>query len=215
MNLLLKDGYAKVTSHVKLPNLVTISLFLVIISSLVIGKIAPFIFVDHVPKSGKNRYKFGLWTIAIESKFVLSTRVSVEGPQRMKEEYVEGIFESPTIVEETIPEQFKGAYSQALTTASNFQFLLGMPWPMDCEFLAAVWIRMLGNQEGSRKEDGGRRNENVSMDMWRVESITVNGARRRRRPRRKWVDCLRSDLKDLTLTENIPLIGKYGDLRPG
>ncbi|KAE8680598.1 putative plastid-lipid-associated protein 13 [Hibiscus syriacus] len=76
MNLLLKDGSAKVTAHLKLLN-------------------------------------------SIESKFILSTKVSVEGPLRMKEEYVEGIFESPTIVEETIPEQLKGAYSQALTTAQQ------------------------------------------------------------------------------------------------
>ncbi|KAE8674435.1 Detected protein of unknown function [Hibiscus syriacus] len=76
---------------------------------------------------------------------------------------------------------------------------------------AAVWIRMLGNQERSRKEDGDRRNENASMDMWRqpsdavrrVELITVNGARRRGRPRRKWVDCLRSNLKDLSLIEDM------------
>ncbi|KAE8672438.1 tRNA (adenine(58)-N(1))-methyltransferase catalytic subunit TRMT61A [Hibiscus syriacus] len=37
----------------------------------------------------------------------------------------------------------------------------------------------------------------------RVESITVDGARRRGRSRRKWEDCLRSDLKDLTLTEDM------------
>ncbi|KAE8681859.1 Detected protein of unknown function [Hibiscus syriacus] len=37
----------------------------------------------------------------------------------------------------------------------------------------------------------------------RVESITVDGARRRRRPRRKWEDCLRFDLKDLALTEDM------------
>ena len=55
----------------------------------------------------------------IESNFILSTRVSVEGPQRMKEEYVEGILESPTVVEETIPQQLKGAYSQALTTVQQ------------------------------------------------------------------------------------------------
>ncbi|KAE8722892.1 Proton gradient regulation 7 isoform 2 [Hibiscus syriacus] len=87
---------------------------------------------------------------------------------------------------------------------------------------AAVWIRMLGNQEGSCKEDGGRINENTSMDMWegrlrwfwhvhrrqpsdavrRVESITVDGARRGR-PMRKWEDCLRSDLKDLAITEDM------------
>lgn len=52
----------------------------------------------------------------IESKFVLSTRLSVEGPLRMKEEYVEGILESPTLIEETLPEQLKGALGQASNT---------------------------------------------------------------------------------------------------
>ncbi|KAE8673710.1 hypothetical protein F3Y22_tig00111774pilonHSYRG00047 [Hibiscus syriacus] len=80
---------------------------------------------------------------------------------------------------------------------------------------AAVWIKMLGNQEGSRKEDGGRINENASMGMKdysglgmslavrRVESITVDGARRRGRQRRKWEHCLRSYLKDLALAEDM------------
>lgn len=31
----------------------------------------------------------------------------------MKEEYVEGILESPTVIEETVPEQLKGAFGQA------------------------------------------------------------------------------------------------------
>ncbi|KAJ7971443.1 Plastid-lipid associated protein PAP / fibrillin family protein [Quillaja saponaria] len=54
--------------------------------------------------------------LAIESKFVLSTRLSVEGPLRMKEEYVEGILESPTVIEERVPEQLKGALGQAVRT---------------------------------------------------------------------------------------------------
>ncbi|KAE8728970.1 Detected protein of unknown function [Hibiscus syriacus] len=37
----------------------------------------------------------------------------------------------------------------------------------------------------------------------RVESIIVDGARRRGRPRRKWEDCLKTDLKDLALTEDM------------
>ncbi|KAE8684196.1 myosin-J heavy chain-like isoform X2 [Hibiscus syriacus] len=37
----------------------------------------------------------------------------------------------------------------------------------------------------------------------RVESITVDGARKRGRPRRKWEDCLKTDLKDLAFTEDI------------
>ncbi|KAE8731168.1 putative plastid-lipid-associated protein 13 [Hibiscus syriacus] len=53
---------------------------------------------------------------SIESKFVLSTNASIEGPLRMKEKYVEGILESPSVVEEKIPEKLKGAYNQALTT---------------------------------------------------------------------------------------------------
>jgi hypothetical protein len=52
----------------------------------------------------------------IESKFVLSTKLSVEGPLRMKEESVEGTMESPTIIEETLPEQLKGALGQATDT---------------------------------------------------------------------------------------------------
>ena len=53
---------------------------------------------------------------SLESKFILSTKLSVEGPLRMKEEYVEGIFEMPTVVEETVPEQLKGALGQAANT---------------------------------------------------------------------------------------------------
>lgn len=54
--------------------------------------------------------------LQIESNFILSTKLSVEGPLRMKEEYAEGIIESPTIDESTIPEQLKGAFGQAATT---------------------------------------------------------------------------------------------------
>ncbi|XP_027365835.1 probable plastid-lipid-associated protein 13, chloroplastic [Abrus precatorius] len=50
---------------------------------------------------------------SIESKVILSTKLSVEGPLRMKEEYVEGVLVSPTIIEERVPEQLKGALGQA------------------------------------------------------------------------------------------------------
>ncbi|XVE96104.1 hypothetical protein REPUB_Repub02eG0192400 [Reevesia pubescens] len=56
---------------------------------------------------------------SIESKFTLFTIVSIEGPLRMKEEYIEGIFESPTVVEETMQGQLKGAYSQAFTNVQQ------------------------------------------------------------------------------------------------
>lgn len=73
MNVLIKDGNAKITAQLKFLN-------------------------------------------SIESKFILSTKLSVEGPLRMKEEYAEGIFETPTIDESTIPEQLRGAFGQAATT---------------------------------------------------------------------------------------------------
>ncbi|KAJ1423269.1 Plastid lipid-associated protein/fibrillin conserved domain [Sesbania bispinosa] len=51
---------------------------------------------------------------SIESKVILSTKLSVEGPLRMKEEYVEGVLVSPTIIEDRVPEQLKGALGQAV-----------------------------------------------------------------------------------------------------
>lgn len=55
----------------------------------------------------------------IESKFIVSSRLTVEGPLRMKEEYVEGILETPTVIEETVPEQLKGALGQAVSTVQQ------------------------------------------------------------------------------------------------
>lgn len=52
----------------------------------------------------------------IENKFVLSSKFSVEGSLRMKEEYVEGIFETPKVDEDTVPEQLRGALDQAVNT---------------------------------------------------------------------------------------------------
>lgn len=53
---------------------------------------------------------------SIESKIVVSTQLTVEGPLRMKEEYVEGVIETPKVDEGTIPEQLRGAFGQAAST---------------------------------------------------------------------------------------------------
>ncbi|TVU16474.1 hypothetical protein EJB05_40042 [Eragrostis curvula] len=70
LDVLIKDGYAKISSDLKFLN-------------------------------------------TIQSKFLLTTQLSVEGPIRMKEEYVEGLIEIPKISEETMPEQLKGLIGQA------------------------------------------------------------------------------------------------------
>ncbi|KAL7138593.1 hypothetical protein ABFS83_10G174200 [Erythranthe nasuta] len=73
LDVVIKDGYAKISANVKLFN-------------------------------------------SIESSFIVSTKLSVEGPLRMKEEYIEGLFESPKVNEESIPEQLKGTFGQAVST---------------------------------------------------------------------------------------------------
>lgn len=52
----------------------------------------------------------------IESNLTIATRLSVEGPLRMKEEYMEGTFASPKVNEESIPPQLRDALGQAATT---------------------------------------------------------------------------------------------------
>ncbi|KAG9134338.1 hypothetical protein Leryth_016227 [Lithospermum erythrorhizon] len=61
---------------------------------------------------------------SIETNFIVSAKLTVEGPLRLKEEYLEGTLEPPKIKEETIPEQLKGVYGQALNTVQQ------LPVPM-------------------------------------------------------------------------------------
>ncbi|CAN4109275.1 unnamed protein product [Withania somnifera] len=53
---------------------------------------------------------------SIENKFVLSSKFSIEGPLRMKEEYVEGTFETPKVNEDAVPERLRGALDQAVNS---------------------------------------------------------------------------------------------------
>ncbi|KAG5006789.1 hypothetical protein JHK85_025331 [Glycine max] len=70
--------------------------------------------MDFVIKDGNAKITANMRLLnSIENKVILSTKLSVEGPLRMKEEYVEGVFVTPTIIEERVPEQLKGALGQA------------------------------------------------------------------------------------------------------
>lgn len=53
---------------------------------------------------------------SIEGKFRLSTKLTIEGPLRMKEEYVEGVFERMTVSEQAIPNELKGVMGQATSS---------------------------------------------------------------------------------------------------
>lgn len=76
---------------------------------------------------------------SIESKFILSTKLSVEGPLRMKEEYVEGILETPKVIEETVPDQLKGALDQAGNTIQQ------LPKPVRDAFSGGLKVPLSGS----------------------------------------------------------------------
>ncbi|CAI0402819.1 unnamed protein product [Linum tenue] len=76
--------------------------------------------MDVVIKEGKARVTANMKLLySIESTVTLSSQLTVEGPLRMKEEYVEGIFETPKVIEETVPEQLKGVLGQAISTVQQ------------------------------------------------------------------------------------------------
>ncbi|KAJ6968025.1 plastid-lipid-associated protein 13 [Populus alba x Populus x berolinensis] len=89
---------------------------------------------------------------SIESKFILSSKLTVEGPLRMKEEYVEGILETPTVIEETVPEQLKGAFGQALSTVQQIPvsirdaFSSGLKIPLSSTFQRLFMISYLDDE---------------------------------------------------------------------
>ncbi|XP_068648584.1 probable plastid-lipid-associated protein 13, chloroplastic [Aristolochia californica] len=79
--------------------------------------IANLLDMDMLIKDGYSKATANLKFLgSIDSKVTLTCKVSVEGPLRMKEEYVEGIIDTPTVSEEVIPEQLKSAFGQALGT---------------------------------------------------------------------------------------------------
>ncbi|KAK6126866.1 hypothetical protein DH2020_039389 [Rehmannia glutinosa] len=76
--------------------------------------------LDVVIKDGYAKVAASLKLLnSIESTFIISSKLSVEGPLRMKEEYIEGLLESPKVNEESLPQQLRGALNQAATTVDQ------------------------------------------------------------------------------------------------
>ena len=53
----------------------------------------------------------------MESSFALSTKLTAEGPTRLKEEYVEGSLSTPNVSD--VPSQLKGVYDQLVATVER------------------------------------------------------------------------------------------------
>lgn len=89
---------------------------------------------------------------SIENKFIISTKYSVEGPLRMKEEYVEGTFESPKVNEEAVPEQLRGAFGQAFNTVQQLPVPIkdavssGVKVPLGGTFQRLIMISYLDDE---------------------------------------------------------------------
>ncbi|KAJ8448524.1 hypothetical protein Cgig2_012168 [Carnegiea gigantea] len=109
MDVLVKDGYAKITAYLRLLNSTCLLQTREHPSLLPDPLLKPF----HGYLCYESSFQASTTNLQVESKVILSTKLTVEGPQRMKEEYIEGLLESPSIVEEAVPEQLKGALGQA------------------------------------------------------------------------------------------------------
>ncbi|XP_023529065.1 probable plastid-lipid-associated protein 13, chloroplastic isoform X1 [Cucurbita pepo subsp. pepo] len=78
---------------------------------------------------------------AIESKVILSTKLSVEGPLRLKEEYIEGILETPSVSEQAVPEQLKGTFNQAVNTMQQ------LPVPIKDVLASGLKVPLAGSYQ--------------------------------------------------------------------
>ncbi|XP_078175689.1 putative plastid-lipid-associated protein 13, chloroplastic [Carex rostrata] len=76
--------------------------------------IASLIGIDLMIKDGYSKIKADLKFLnSIESKVTLTTKLTVEGPMRMREEYSDALLETPSLNADSLPDQLKPALNQA------------------------------------------------------------------------------------------------------
>ncbi|XP_062075008.1 probable plastid-lipid-associated protein 13, chloroplastic [Humulus lupulus] len=109
--------------------------------------------IDMVIKDGYARVTTNMRVLnSIETKFTLSTKLTVEGPLRMREEYAGGVFETLKVIEETVPEQLKGALGQAANTIQKLSipvrdaFTSGLRVPLSGTFQRLFMISYLDDE---------------------------------------------------------------------
>lgn len=90
----------------------------------------------------------------------------------MKEEYVEGILETPTVIEETVPEQLKGAFGQALSTVQQIPvsfrdaFSSGLKIPLCKHF--DIWIISFYLIQHSSSQPAKKNRESLDLKPYKV-----------------------------------------------
>ncbi|KAJ8432831.1 hypothetical protein Cgig2_008545 [Carnegiea gigantea] len=88
--------------------------------------------------------------IYLGSRLILSSKLSIEGPVRIREEYFEGVLEPPTVIEEAVTKQLRSAVGQAVGTIEQF--------PLPLRDVMSSGIRVpLGSTSSKGLAKGGRR----------------------------------------------------------
>lgn len=109
LNMLIKDGYSKVSANLRFLN-------------------------------------------SIETTIFLSTKLSIEGSFRLKEEYIEGVFETPSVSDASIPEQLKGALQQTAVTLEQLSVPIqdvlanGVKIPLDGRYKRLLMISYIDEE---------------------------------------------------------------------
>ncbi|KAE8705793.1 NAC domain-containing protein 89 [Hibiscus syriacus] len=124
---------------------------------------------------------------------------------RIKAEWLKWRAATGVLCDKKVPLKLKGKfYRMAIRPALLYGSECWAPKKDHVRRIEAAEMRMLRwTWEGRLRWFGHVLRRLPSDAVRRVESITVDGARRKGRPRRKWDDCLRSDLRDLGLTEDM------------
>ncbi|KAG0498304.1 hypothetical protein HPP92_002995 [Vanilla planifolia] len=109
--------------------------------------------LDALIKDGYGKITANLKFLnSIEGKLLLTSKLSVEGPTRMKEEYIEGLLETPVVSEQAIPEQLKGAFAQATNALQQLPapikdvFSNGLQLPLSGTFQRLFMISYLDEE---------------------------------------------------------------------
>ncbi|KAH0882083.1 hypothetical protein HID58_058179 [Brassica napus] len=88
------------------------------------GLLAARVIFERFPSTLANLSRMKIVIKDANAKATANIKLLNSGPLRLREEYVEGMVESPTVIEEAVPEQLKGVLGQATTTLQQLPDLI-------------------------------------------------------------------------------------------
>jgi len=110
---------------------------------------------------------------SVENTFTLSTKLTAEGPTRLKEEYVEGFLSSPNVKDGSVPSQFKGVYDQLVATVERLPSAVkevvtnGIKVPLTGSFERQLLISYLDEEIMIARDESG-----VPDVLYKISGVT-------------------------------------------